>query len=962
MNDLPIKVLLIDDDEEDYILTKYIFDEFKDNQFRLEWVNNFSGGLETIRKNVHDIVLLDYHLGEQTGLELLKLAIAEGCHAPLILLTGQGDKEIDFQAMQAGAADYLVKSELEAPLLERSIRYSLQHARTLEKMQASESKFRSVIQSASDAIFLVNHRGEIILWNQAAEKIFGYGEEEILGKPATILMGEKYARKAAETGLQRTMREVIAPMSGKIIQAAGRRKDGSEFPLELSGSIWKTNHGYSYTGIIRDTTETKRAGESLKESEERFRDLFENANDIIYVHDLQGNFISVNQAGLKVFGYTQEEVSGLNIGQIISPDELQKAQEQIAAKVAGKPAMSYEIAGVRKDGRKVCFEVSSRVIYENGVPVSIQGIARDITDRKLAEEERDRLYNVSNDLLATIGFDGKLLHINPAWEKILGYETKELIEKSIYDITHSDDSKVSLKESEKMKSGENVSFESRLLCKDGSFRWILWNSTPMASEHICYAVGRDITDRKQAEEILHHNALYDKLTDLPNRAQFMNHLQTAIELFEKDLTSGFAVLFLDLDRFKIINDGLGHLIGDKLLVAISQRIKSSLRPGDVVARLGGDEFTLLIHNVKQESDATTVAERIQKQLSKPFRLDNYEVFSTASIGIIIADETNRKPEDFLRDADTAMYRAKESGKARYEIFDTAMHTHNINLLQMENDLRRAIERGEFKLVYQPIVLLDAPLIEEFEALIRWEHPEKGCIPPNDFIYIAEETGLIIPIGEWVLQESCRQICEWQKQFGFDKQLAVSVNLSAKQLMHPNLIKQIREVLRETKLCPSCLKLEVTESMVMDNAELALEVLSELCALGVRLSTDDFGTGYSSLSYLNRFPFERLKIDRTFVGKMDTDAKSEEIVRTIIRLAENLNLEVVAEGIENEQQFQRLHELGCHYGQGYLFSKPVSKEDAETLLIGGLNFESAHLLTKNDLREISGQFLEVTEIQ
>lgn len=955
-----IKVLLVGDDEDDYILTKYLFDDFKSNLYSLEWTTDGAKALDSMKSYGHDIYFVDYRLGEFNGLEIIREAVASGCTSPLILMTGQDDTEVDLQAMQAGAADYLIKGQLEAPLLERVIRYSIQHARTLDKMQASELKFRSVIQSASDAIFLVNHRGEITLWNEAAEKIFGYTEKEILGTQATILMGEKYSRKAAEIGLQRTMREVIAPMSGKIIQAAGRRKDGSEFPLELSGSIWKSNGGYSYTGIIRDVTESKRAGESLKESEERFRDLFENANDIIYVHDLQGNFISVNQAGLTVFGYTQEEVSGLNIGQIVSPEDLQKAHKQIAAKIAGKAATSYEVAGVRKDGRKVCFEVNSRVIYENEIPVSIQGIARDITDRKLAEEERDRLYNVSNDLLATIGFDGKLLHINPAWEKILDYETKDLIETSIYDITHSDDRKVSLNQSEKMKSGENVSFESRLMCKDGSFRWILWNSTPMVSEQICYAVGRNITERKQAEEILHHNALYDKLTDLPNRAQFMNHLQTASELFEKDANACFAVLFLDLDRFKIINDGLGHLIGDKLLVAISQRIKSSLRPGDVVARLGGDEFTILINNVKQQSDATNVAERIQNQLSKPFRLDNYEVFSTASIGIIIADETKRKPEDFLRDADTAMYRAKESGKARYEIFDTAMHTHNINLLQMENDLRRAIERNEFKLYYQPIVSLNAPEIEEFEALIRWQHPDKGFIPPNDFIYIAEETGLIIPIGEWVLQESCRRIRDWQKQFGYDRHLAVSVNLSAKQLMHPNLIKQIRKVLKETNLCPSCLKLEVTESMVMDNAELALEVLTEICALGVRLSTDDFGTGYSSLSYLNRFPFERLKIDRSFVGKMDTDAKSEEIVRTIIKLAENLNLEVVAEGIENEHQFSRLRELGCHYGQGYLFSRPVSKKDAEKLLIEGLNLENLKLSA--EFSTVTNPLVELMEIQ
>ena len=674
MNNLPIKVLLIEDDHEDYILTRYIFDEFRDNQFDLEWIDNYVDGLAAVKENRHDIILLDYRLGERTGLELIAEVIAGGYHTPIILLTGQGDKEIDFQAMQAGAADYLIKSELEAPLLERSIRYSLKHARVLEKMQTSETKFRSVIQSASDAIFLVNSDGEIMLWNAAAEKIFGYTDKEIVGRQATVLMGEKYAKKALGIGLQKTMKNVLAPVAGQIIQAVGRRKDGNEFPLEMSGSVWKTGSGFFYTAIIRDITDRKRAGEFLKQSEERYRDLFENANDVIYVHDLQGNFISVNRTGLKVFGYERDEVLNLNIRQVVAPTDLEKALKQIAAKIGGNNSSNYEINCIRKDGRGVVFEVNSRVIFENGKPVSVQGIARDITDRKQAEAERDRLYNVSNDLLATISFDGELLHINPAWEKILGYKTAELLGKSIYDISHIEENSSESYSIEKSEYGEKSSFESRLICKDGSFRWILWNSTPMYDDRICYVVGRDITERKQAEEIMEHNALFDQLTNLPNRTQFMNHLENAIESYAKLSDPTFAVLFLDLDRFKIINDGLGHLIGDKLLVAIAQRIKCSLRPGDIVARLGGDEFTILIHNVKEMSDATSVAERIQNQLLRPFKLDNYEVFSSASIGITIADENHRKPEDFLRDADTAMYQAKETGKARYEIFDSRMHT------------------------------------------------------------------------------------------------------------------------------------------------------------------------------------------------------------------------------------------------------------------------------------------------
>ncbi|HEY0459994.1 MAG TPA: EAL domain-containing protein [Pyrinomonadaceae bacterium] len=722
MNINPVKVLLIDDDEEDYILTRYVFDEFKDHQFKLEWVDNFEDGLRAVGENRHDIYLVDYRLGEGTGLELLREAIKNGCPAPIILLTGQGDKEIDFQAMQAGAADYLVKSELTAPLLERAIRYNLKHARSLEEIQNSEAKFRSVIQTASDAILLADEKGKITLWNKAAESIFGYREEEIVGFPVTSIMGVKYAQKAISAGLQFTLENVLKPFDGKLIESTGRRKDGSEFPLELSGSVWRTSDGVYYTGILRD-----------------------------------------------------------------------------------------------------------------------------------------------------------------------------------------------------------------------------------------------ITERRAAEDRLVHEATHDSLTGLPNRAHFTTILQDAITCSKENENHRFAVLFLDLDRFKVINDGLGHVIGDKLLIALAGRLASCVRPGDVVSRFGGDEFTILLNKIGDCSGVTEVAERLQQKLSEPFFIDSFEVFTSASIGIILSEASYGDPESFLRDADTAMYRAKETGKAHYEIFNKAMHVRNMNLLQMENDLRKAIERDEFCVYYQPIVMLESAETNEFEALVRWNHPERGFISPNEFIPVAEETGLIVQIGEWVLRESCRQINEWRKLFPH-KQLSVSVNLSAKQLMHPNLVRRVKEIMSGGNLPPVCLKLEVTESMVMDNAEMALEVLSELCALGVRLSTDDFGTGYSSLSYLHRFPFERLKIDRSFVGKMDSDAKSEEIVRTILTLAENLHLEVVAEGIETEKQFLRLRELGCALAQGYFFSKPVAAREAEKILRDGLDYKMPLEIVNHSFSIDNETVLEVTKVQ
>jgi len=324
-----------------------------------------------------------------------------------------------------------------------------------------------------------------------------------------------------------------------------------------------------------------------------------------------------------------------------------------------------------------------------------------------------------------------------------------------------------------------------------------------------------------------------------------------------------------------------------------------------------------------------VAERLLSKLSEPFNLDNYEVFTTVSIGIIIADEVHRHPEDFLRDADTAMYRAKEAGKARYEIFDREMHAHNLNVLQLETDLRHAIERNEFEVHYQPIVCLDTGSTCEFEALIRWNHPVHGLIYPDTFIKVAEETGLIIQVGQWILQEACRQIAAWQSNIS--QMLSVSVNLSAKQLVHPKLTAQVGKILTETGLSPRQLKLEVTESTVMEHSEKSLGVLRELHELGISLSTDDFGTGYSSLSYLHRFPFSRLKIDRSFVSKMDDDEKSEAIVKTILMLGENLNIEVVAEGVENGMQLELLRALGCRLGQGYIFSQPVDATTARRLL-------------------------------
>jgi diguanylate cyclase (GGDEF)-like protein len=445
------------------------------------------------------------------------------------------------------------------------------------------------------------------------------------------------------------------------------------------------------------------------------------------------------------------------------------------------------------------------------------------------------------------------------------------------------------------------------------------------------SVMREATERKEAEERLRRNAFHDSLTGLPNRLMFMDRLGQTVERLKQDPTYQFAILFLDLDRFKVINDSLGHLVGDELLIGIARRLERCVHNTDMVARLGGDEFTVLLENIPNSDEAAKVADRIHEELAVPFNLSGNEVFTSTSIGIAMSSPDLERAEDLIRGADIAMYRAKASGKSCHELFDTEMHDEMVSLLQLENDLRRAIDRQEFSLYYQPIVSLSSGRIAGFEALVRWNHPTQGLIGPGSFISIAEETGLIMPLGEWVLREACQQLRQWQFKFSHLWPMTVSVNLSGRQFSHPGLIDQLRHILEETGLSANFLKLEITESVIMENTEAALGMLAKIKEMGLQLSVDDFGTGYSSLGYLYRFPMDVLKIDRSFISRVDVDGEKLELVRTITTLAWNLGMDVVAEGVETTKQLAQLKALKCEYGQGHLFSRPICAKDMEAFL-------------------------------
>jgi diguanylate cyclase (GGDEF)-like protein len=440
---------------------------------------------------------------------------------------------------------------------------------------------------------------------------------------------------------------------------------------------------------------------------------------------------------------------------------------------------------------------------------------------------------------------------------------------------------------------------------------------------------RDISERKQAEDQLAYQAFHDPLTDLPNRALFMDRLEQALERSSRrqEIT---AVLFLDLDRFKVVNDSLGHEAGDQLLVVAGRRLLACLRPGDTAARLGGDEFTLLLEGVADEVEAVRVAERVAAEFEPAIDVGGRSVFVTTSIGIALSKPSHQRPADLLREADIAMYQAKARGKASYALFDAEMGSSALRRLELETDLRRAIDREQLRVEYQPVIDLVEGKVVAMEALVRWQHPERGFVPPVEFISLAEETGLILPLGRWVLEQACRQARIWHEQHGADTP-SVSVNLSAKQFQHPDILEDVARTLRAAGLPASILTLEITETVVMEDAESNSATLRSFKELGVKLAIDDFGSGYSSLGYLKRFPVDMLKIDRTFVGGLGRDPEDTAIVEAVISLSHTLGMRVTAEGVETSQQLSQLQVLGCDLGQGYYFSASTAAQAAETFI-------------------------------
>ena len=617
------------------------------------------------------------------------------------------------------------------------------------------------------------------------------------------------------------------------------------------------------------------------------------------------------------------------------------ARMDSATSASGLTPQRFELKLEGPAGSEPWIDVTMSPLEHEGRPaVLVMGF--DVTDRKLAEnamrESERRLRDlIENVQLISVLLDarGDVTFANEYALELLGLQEEAVVGRNWFDLVLPLDRRGSMMESflARVESGTAPHEEYEITTARGETRVVSWNSTVLhdPAGAICgmASIGADVTERRRAEKRLLHDALHDALTGLPNRALFMDRLRTALARLKRRPTHSFAALFLDVDRFKVVNDSLGHMAGDQFLIQIGRVLQATLRAEHTVARLGGDEFAILLDDLDDKDDARRVVERIFQALQTPLRVSGQDIFATLSIGIAFGGPQYESAEDMLRDADTAMYQAKTTGKARFQIFDESMHKRAVGLLKLEHSLRRATEGNEFVLHYQPIVSLREEKTSGFEALVRWNHPERGIVGPYEFIHLAEETGLIFRIGGWTLREACRWLTRGTP--ALPDHLSVNVNLSGRQFSQGDLIEEVQNVLTETGLAASRLKLEITESVIMENPEMAVDLLKRLKALGTHLCIDDFGTGYSSLSYLLRFPADTLKIDRSFVNALGKGGRNEDIVGAIVSLAKSLDMDVVAEGVETTEQRDILRALGCRYGQGYLFARPLDSERARAFV-------------------------------
>lgn len=833
----------------------------------------------------------------------------------------------EFRIVTKSGEERWLRSSLQ-PIMDGEVRKGLrgalvditQRVKFEEALRESEEKYRDLVENSNEIIFTLDTNAVITYISPAVETIGGYKAEEVVGRQSVEFIHPEDLPAVAQS-FQRIVDGNFDPSEYRL-----RMKSGDyRWVRSASKPIYEGPDVVGVRGVLVDITERKTAEEALRDSERRFRALVENGSDGIALGTADGTITYAGPSTRNILGYDPEELVGHKAYDFLHPDDAVYLMETVAS-LAGRPggAASSSFRARHKDGSLRWIEAVLTNLLDEPSVGSIVSNYRDITERKLAEEALRRseknhraLSNAIPDMMLRVQRDGTITDYKADEQHILPLPEAGPVNATLHDVLAElapqfmrfVDIALSTRESQIFEYQQTIhgkphEFEARIVA---------------STEDEAVVIVRDITERKNSEKIIRQLAYHDALTGLPNRALFEDRLQMALAQAKRSHEM-VAVMFLDLDRFKLVNDTLGHGAGDKLLCLVAEELRGILREGDTVARVGGDEFTLLLPGIGGTGDAIEVASRILSRLKLPKRIADREFRVTTSIGLTIFPQDGEDPEALLRNADTAMYRAKDRGRDNYQLYTAQMNETVVEKLSLEGDLRRALENEEFEVYYQPIANIETGHVVGAEALVRWNHPEKGIVQPDDFIPFAEETGLIIPLGEWVLRESVKQARLWMDA-GMP-QLRLTVNLSARQLSDEPLIDMVGDALREAGLPAERLQLEITEGAMMHNVEAAIRTVKEIRHLGISVAVDDFGTGYSSLSYLKRFPVDTVKIDRSFVRDLTIDPNDAAIVTTVLAMASSLGLHVVAEGVETRQQLEFLRTHGCDEFQGYLLSRPI----------------------------------------
>ena len=808
----------------------------------------------------------------------------------------------------------------------------------------------ALLEHTHDAVFKWKLGGRIIYWNEGAQRLYGWSKEEVIGQISHDLLKTIYPFSLEE--LDRRL-QTESHWEGELVHYA---RDGRRVIVESRQVLARNSRASGFVlETNKDITERKRAEERLQQAEARSRTLVERMPAVVYIQEIgspdSAMYMSPQMETLT--GYSPEECKDPDLRwRMVHPEDRERMQSEDERTGEPGEVFTSEYRVVHRDGRIVWVRNESVMFEEASRSRYWQGFMVDITERKRAEEalreseQRFRqLFEQSVDAVFVHDEEGRFVDCNSRACLLLGYSREELLSLSVRDISCN---VLTEKERAREEQEGGTLWQRAMAAEPGTF-WVSHEEMNRRKDGTTFPVkvhlgsvdyggrrmmlvsARDITEHKALEDELAYLAFHDSLTGLPNRALFLEHLEHALARAQRRDDS-VAVLFLDLDNFKVVNDSLRHEVGDQLLVAVGQRLKGCLRSDAVAARMGGDEFTVLLEGISGVGDAEEVAERIIRELGAPLTIEGHLIFITASIGIALSDAAGEGSADLLRAADIALFRAKDKDKARYEVFDRSRDAHALERLDLENDLRKAIERDELRVHYQPVFSLVSDHIAGMEALLRWEHPERGIMSPAEFIPLAEETGLIVPVGQWVLEEACRQAREWQEQCPSDPLPIMGVNLSLRQFQHRGLADDVARILRETGLDPGSLALEITESVAMHDEDSTVATLEEIKSLGVWLVIDDFGTGHSSVSYLtNQFKMDHLKIDGSFIREFVEDPDNSAIISGLIDFAHAVGLRVIAEGVETADQLRRLKEMRCEFVQGTIIAEPLTPAAASELL-------------------------------